>query len=564
MDLRRQAIQAHRQGHLQEAEKLYRELVAATPEDAELLHLLGAVLVQQNQLETAQDFLEKAVNLEKNPVYYNSLANLCIRTQQFAEAEALIQQALALAPDYAGAYNTLGNIALHQNRFQDAKNAYENALQLQPEFQNARYNLATCEAHLGHLDAAKKQFEAILRVQPAHAPAMGQLAQLAMGRNDLEEAAVWLQKRLNLDPQNPDSLHDYGKLLLEQKEWEKAGEYLQRCLEIDPTQSELHYHLATALLQQSHFKKALEHYLQQLLQGPHAPSAYNAGVILLMQNHHKEALPYFQQALEWDPENPAIHRNLGTLYLKLNQRDEAKTHYERALHLQGHDPELAHILAGLSQEHTPAAAPKEYLQALFDQYAPYYDVHLGQQLQYSVPAQCLQTLQHELPNQFHPGIGWTLVDLGCGSGLCGPLFRPYAKRLVGIDISSAMLDVARAKQCYDELLLGDIVDKLDQMQNVDLLIAADVFTYIGDLEPLFNKVRGVIRNRGYFIFSVEPCFEKPYQLLPSIRYAHRKDYIETLCAAHQFNVVSFQNIILRQQYGKPLEGYLFLIEKINA
>src|SRR3989338_550714 len=160
------------------------------------------------------------------------------------------------------------------------------------------------------------------------------------------------------------------------------------------------------------------------------------------------------------------------------------------------------MLAALTQKNTVKQAPKEYVSHLFDQYAAFYDKHLTDALKYDVPQKILRALTLHCPTLLQEKM-LSIVDLGCGTGLCGTLFKSFAKSLIGIDLSKNMLSIAEEKYCYDQLIKEDIVIALSKFSNVDLIIAADVLTYLGDLNQLFCNIKKSLHDNGMFIFTVE-------------------------------------------------------------
>ena len=153
------------------------------------------------------------------------------------------------------------------------------------------------------------------------------------------------------------------------------------------------------------------------------------------------------------------------------------------------------------------------------------------------------------------------MDLGCGTGLMGLYARPYASKLYGIDASQKMLDVATTKKLYDELIQGDIHDVLATYHNLELIIAADVFTYIGNLAAITKVCYDSLSHSGILAFSTEISFEDDYILQPNIRYAHNKKYILACLKQNNYNILSIENTILRFENEQPVEGYLVIARK---
>jgi predicted TPR repeat methyltransferase len=156
-----------------------------------------------------------------------------------------------------------------------------------------------------------------------------------------------------------------------------------------------------------------------------------------------------------------------------------------------------------------------------------------------------------------------VLDLGCGTGLAGELFKEIASPLIGVDLSSQMISIAQEKNLYDELIVGDLFDTLKTHQNNEIIIAADVLTYLGDLSSLFQAVQQALIPTGLFAFTVEvaPDNIDNYTLQNSIRYAHSAKYIEQLANQNHLTLITKRNITLRLQHNKPLDGLLFIVQK---
>ncbi len=208
----------------------------------------------------------------------------------------------------------------------------------------------------------------------------------------------------------------------------------------------------------------------------------------------------------------------------------------------------------------PKRPPKEYIQSLFDQYAAYFDKHLIEILHYKVPELLYKSIEQETKIKKH---SWNILDLGCGTGLCGEKFRPIAKKLIGIDLSEKMIEVAKRKNIYDELHVSDIHQALQKQQDLDLIIAGDTFVYIGDLAKTFSDCKNALRESGLLAFTIEKTTQYPYELQKSARFAHGKKYIEELAKQNNFKIQQCNNIVLRKQRNKSIEGYLYVLAGVK-
>lgn len=155
-----------------------------------------------------------------------------------------------------------------------------------------------------------------------------------------------------------------------------------------------------------------------------------------------------------------------------------------------------------------------------------------------------------------------MADLGCGTGICGPLFAPYTDELIGVDLSPKMLELAERKNCYDSLVEENVVDFLNQRPNsIDTCIAADVLVYFGDLEAVLAGVATALRDNGLFAFTLEAQDGEGWSLRPTGRYAHSADYVRRVAQGSGFQVVNSKQATLRTQSDKPILGDVWLLQK---
>ena len=244
----------------------------------------------------------------------------------------------------------------------------------------------------------------------------------------------------------------------------------------------------------------------------------------------------------------------GSLLKEAGRKDEAIAAFGEAL-AHGADPELnRYYLAGLQGGVTPAAAPRHYVEQLFDGYAGQFDAHL-QALNYRVPAVLAQGLPHG--RRFDAAL-----DLGCGTGQCGPLLRPLTAALDGVDLSSNMLARAEELGMYRSLAQADVADHLAATpERYDLVVAADVFIYVGALDAVFAGVVRVLRPGGMFCFSLEEAAEGHDLLLqPSLRYAHSEGYLRALAGQHGFAVAKLARGTVREDQQVAIPGLFAWLE----
>ena len=285
------------------------------------------------------------------------------------------------------------------------------------------------------------------------------------------------------------------------------------------------------------------------------------GQCLARAGRTPEALAALEAAVQQDADLAEAWSQLGHLHREMQQPAEAARCYRNALE-RGADADLhRYYLAALQHGAPVAHAPRQYVQTLFDQYAHEFEDHLVGQLRY----QGHRVLVDQLPAACPPRFGQVL-DMGCGTGLCGLHIRPRAEVLWGLDLSAAMLGKARALDVYDRLIEGDLVQALrGETALFDLVLAADVFIYVGRLEDVFALLAQCIRPAGWLAFTIEEAVgpvDEP-QLLSSLRYAHPLRYIQRLAAQHGFRCVRTHSAPLRWDQDTGVPGkYLYLQRSI--
>jgi predicted TPR repeat methyltransferase len=158
------------------------------------------------------------------------------------------------------------------------------------------------------------------------------------------------------------------------------------------------------------------------------------------------------QAAAIKPEFVAAHHHLGNAYLRKGATQEAIACFREVVRLEPSSG-VAHLIEALSGTSSDRA-PDEYVEKLFDEYAERFDSHLVQALKYSIPERLAELWK---AHSSHDAEKWDVLDLGCGTGLAGLAIAPYARRLVGVDLSAKMLEKAAARGLYHRLERLDLV-----------------------------------------------------------------------------------------------------------
>jgi len=207
-------------------------------------------------------------------------------------------------------------------------------------------------------------------------------------------------------------------------------------------------------------------------------------------------------------------------------------------------------MAQFGRAEVPARMPTSVVISLFDNYANFFDEDLLKTLEYRAPLNILDAIR-----PFCPAGGFIVLDLGCGTGLVGAHIRPIAKTLSGVDLSSRMLEQAERRAIYDDLACAEITEFLSaNEQQYDLIVAGDVFIYIGDLSKLFQLVARALAKGGLFCFSIEAEEKAEYALRPTGRYAHSHEYIRRLADDAGLQIKALHSCVIRKEAGVDVAG----------
>jgi predicted TPR repeat methyltransferase len=271
------------------------------------------------------------------------------------------------------------------------------------------------------------------------------------------------------------------------------------------------------------------------------------------------------QTVELAPRFATAWFALGAIRDRLGDRDGAVAAFE---HARDADPEDYHgarlQLARLGAGEPAPAMSESYVRRLFDQYAGRFDTALTERLSYRGPAALRDAVETVMHAAGRPLRFAALLDLGCGTGLGGAAFRDCTDRLVGIDLSPAMVAKAEAKGFYDRLAVADIADFLtDEAADgarYDLVLAADVFVYVNDLAPIMAAIARVLAPGGVAAFTVETHGGGGAKLLPTLRYAHGERYVRDVLAGAGLEPLHLAAATVRTEKGAPVDSLVVVAQ----
>lgn len=290
-----------------------------------------------------------------------------------------------------------------------------------------------------------------------------------------------------------------------------------------------------------------------------AEATYNVGRTALVHGRFDVATRCYRKVLDLVPDHDDATWGLAEAYNAKDAIEEAVAMYRRYLERHPGDAEARHIIAALGDGPKPPRASDAYVRDLFDHFAADFDRQLLEDLNYKAPVLLFDLCREALsPRE----ASLDILDAGCGTGLAGIEFRPLARTLAGVDLSPEMLKIAAGRNIYDELVQEELSACFRARPGrFDLIVAADVLCYVGDLSGTLAAAAEALRPDGCLAFSVE-CGRGPgYVLTRSGRYAHAPDYVRDAAAAAGFEEIRSRTAALRTEYGAPVEGYLTVLRK---
>jgi predicted TPR repeat methyltransferase len=483
---------------------------------------------------------------------------------------ALVATLKASLPDFsrmvdhfghaAPALRKLGHIHWGNGRFDTAAQAFSAALSLMPEDPDLWRDLASVRNASGHAQQAVSAIQRSLELCPGSSPSWLILAGLADQQGDSETAETGYRQAVALDPTAASAHFGLGLLLFRRKCYEEALASVRTSVGLDGDNGTAHYalgHLSFIASDAASSARAFD-------------EAARLGVALDPQSRQKRARAMTFQAMIEGRVQEALHQypelagddreDLDVIVRDAFSFLSAAGHLEAAAEVgrmrlaeKPDDPIRRYLLDAITGR-TMTAAPADYIERYFDQFAPQFDSQLIETLQYTAPSQMTKLLARHRTHFDH------MLDLGCGTGLAAPELAPFGQTLVGVDLSSGMLAEAAKRGGYSELVKADVVAYLETAtSHFDLIFAADVLIYFGDLEPLLRAAAGSMVPGGLLAVSIEVAECEGFTLLPSGRFAHSSDYLKA--TATDFIILEAVQSNIRLEAGCQVLGQYIILER---
>lgn len=558
-------------GDFDNAEMIYRNILEAVPENADVLNMLGLTAQAKNIDKQAVSYFLNAIKFAPKhlPLYFN-LAISYQNLKQYIQALDAYNKVLELNPNIKEAYNNIGAIYEKLGKTQKAIEFYQKAISLDENYVEPAINIAVLQNNISELENLKFKFNQsylpyyYLGLQYFNENKLNNSLDLILQADNIENNVAeikLLKAKIYLALYDiPNATENfYLTLKLNDKcveayvnlaNIENNEKYYLKALDLEPNNLQAIANYANLLYKQNRTLEALEEYRKAVILNPDLPEVSNNLALILKDiGEYEQALDLLLNAFIKNKHQKDFWINIAETLVLLYQKDSKK-----ALEIanQWHSLDTTNVFANhivASFEGKISNYDSSYSQELFDAFAQNYDDTM-QKINYAV----LDKIA-ELNIDFNGNI----LDLGCGTGAFAEKFRNINTQITGIDISQKMLDIASAKHIYHKLIKDDITDFLSEKTlDYDYIVALDVFEYMPNIENIISYCKNIT-----IIFNIEKANPEVnnYAISYSGRYQHNPEYVKEILKNAGYTNIKTYDLVLRKENDQPVDGVLFIANK---
>jgi predicted TPR repeat methyltransferase len=448
-----------------------------------------------------------------------------------------------------------------RHRYDALKSMTNNPALLAP----AQFSLGIIEQRSGNPEAAVALYSSALAADRRNPQLTLQLGLAHFALAQIDEAERCYRVAIKLEPRMAHAHYNLGVLLQQKRDLAGACRAFEAALVHQPRFLEALNNLGNVLTALREFPRAEKCYRDAIAINENFFFAHHGlGVLLIEINRRGEALISLRTALKHNPANLDVWLELAECERQTGDLDAAQKSVDAVLTQNPHHT-VANFRRALYAGEQVESIPPEFVTRMYANMSATFDEHLVNRLGYRTPALIKTALEPWLA-QFVTthATNPRVIDLGCGTGLFGVQIRASAAHLIGVDLSIDMLDAARARGIYDELIESDVTSFLNECRDsIDLIAATDVLIYVGGLEPLFTAAATRLATGGAFAFSIETPADlvDGFRIQTTGRFAHSTRYVETLAATYSLRVIAREQTVIRSEDAHPVTGYLYVLHK---
>ncbi len=412
---------------------------------------------------------------------------------------------------------------------------------------------------------AEKIYRHVFEMAPDHPRGLHYAGVLAHQQGRNKEALELIQRSVAFMPDQADWYSNLGIVFQSEQRLDRAVDSYRRAIAIDPSHANAHNNLGVLLRATGQPIEAEAAYREAIRLNPEHIDAYtNLGNLLNGLRRTEEAAACYCKVITLTPRHPEARKLLALAHCTLGEVGEATKILGEWLNEEPENPIAQHMLAACTGRDVPKRASNGFIETTFDSFAASFEAKLAS-LSYRAPALIVAMLED---CGLQPSQCLHVLDAGCGTGLCGALVAPFARRLVGVDLSDGMLAHAKDKNVYSALVKAELSEYLRESGDTfDMIVSADTLVYVGDLKDIIAAFARALRPNGIFVFTLEQaigdCADAGYRLELHGRYSHALVYVEQLLAFSglQSKIIEAE---LRMEAGAPVPGLVIRAVKSES
>lgn len=424
----------------------------------------------------------------------------------------------------------------------------------------------------GELEAAESVYTEVLAEEPRNPDALHFLGVLRFQMGLSTEAAGLIEAAVDAHPGYPDAWANLGNVYRQLGRIDDAQQAYTRSLALNPDQPGTLNNLAILLRARGRFAEAVALHQRAIALVPESADLYlNLANTIREAGDPELAIAAYRKTIELNPAHAGANHRIGLLLHAIGREDEAVEVIRDWAAVAPDDPIATHLLASMTDEGVPERASDDFVRELFDDFAQSFDHVLLNQLRYRAPA-CVGAALAAVRSAEG---SLDVLDAGCGTGLCGPYLRGFARSLTGVDLSTGMLATARQQGGYDRLYEAEIVEFLRaHPESFDVISSADTLVYFGGLEEVAGVARSALRRDGLLIATFERLESRGgagaarsgdgWWIGPHGRYLHGEAYLRRVFTDAGFEILQLDREVMRREHGSDVEGFVMTARVVGG
>lgn len=491
---------------------------------------------------------------------------------------------------------------LGNKEYAKALEIYQLLFQGSPKNESYAIACGICNDSIGNKTQAAEYYMEALRINRKSEAALLNLSTTYYELKDFEKCEDYARKVLSLNPQNFSAWQNLANIAFCKTEYEAALQYYQEMYKYNSNSYIAMINIANTYYCLGKYVLALEFAKKSLQRHPSSVSAHIlAANSLNAMGKYEKAIDMYSRAFELDENNIDLFNSLSETYHYLSDwencllfawrfiknsgevtsaaqlnfgyllyecfseksKDLAQKYAAKWLKFYPDDKIVQHMASALTNGNALQASDAEFIKETFNSFAPEFEKTLAD-LEYQAPELIRKALSQNLKTSIFTK--YHILDLGCGTGLCGEKIKKFAsmRGLIGVDLSEKMLEIAKSKKIYAELVCDDLCHYMENSEYFfNVIVASDVLTYFGDLTKTFVRVARSLTPDGLFVFtfSENEINKNDFFMAPSGRFVHAPVYVERVLKSAGLKLISSERHILRNEAEIPVYGYVTVARK---